>query len=170
MQVWVRRGNDRFGSCGGEARSRFCPRARAAPCSWCSGSFTSSALMCGRCAHRTLYVPAGLPSWTWRCADGVCRALRVLGVSQQRTTPLMYACKSGHLELAQWLVREAGSDARSERDEVCCVMQSRFAALCSAFRTCCDVSQQHRRGSPWVHVVVAATTAAVCRRGCGHDS
>jgi hypothetical protein len=30
----------------------------------------------------------------------------------------MYACTGGHTELAQWLVREAGSDAKSERDEV----------------------------------------------------
>jgi hypothetical protein len=30
----------------------------------------------------------------------------------------MYACAGGHTELAQWLIREAGSDAKNERDRV----------------------------------------------------
>ena len=34
-------------------------------------------------------------------------------------TALLYACKRGHLEVAQWLVSSAGSNAATERNEVC---------------------------------------------------
>jgi hypothetical protein len=33
-------------------------------------------------------------------------------------TALLWACTSGHLDVARWLVTDAGSDARSERDYV----------------------------------------------------
>jgi hypothetical protein len=46
---------------------------------------------------------------------------------QNGDTALLLACKGGHLDVARWLVAEAGSDPRSEIDEVlrlwrCCMM------------------------------------------------
>jgi hypothetical protein len=39
-------------------------------------------------------------------------------MAQSGTTALLSACEGGHLVLAQWLVRKAGSDVRSERTMV----------------------------------------------------
>ncbi len=39
-------------------------------------------------------------------------------VSQNGYTALLLACYHGHIDVARWLVSEAGSDARSERDNV----------------------------------------------------
>jgi hypothetical protein len=50
-------------------------------------------------------------------------ALRVL---QNNETALLLAAANGHLEVLQWLVAEAGSDARLERNSVC------GSALCSS--------------------------------------
>ncbi len=40
-------------------------------------------------------------------------------VSQNGYTALLWACRNGHMDVARWLVSEAGSDARSERNNVC---------------------------------------------------
>jgi hypothetical protein len=40
-------------------------------------------------------------------------------VSQDGYTALLLACLRGHIDVARWLVSEAGSDARSERNNVC---------------------------------------------------
>ena len=39
---------------------------------------------------------------------------------QGSCTALLVACHKGHLDVARWLVTDAGSDARSERDDVSC--------------------------------------------------
>jgi ankyrin repeat protein len=38
---------------------------------------------------------------------------------QDGSTALLLTCRDGHIDVARWLVSEAGSDARSERDHVC---------------------------------------------------
>jgi ankyrin repeat protein len=51
------------------------------------------------------------------CDDVLC------GVScsdQNGHTAALMACANGHLDVVRWLVTEAGSDARSERDNVSC--------------------------------------------------
>jgi hypothetical protein len=54
-----------------------------------------------------------------------CNGLRVCRCCRQNRggTALLWACTTGHLDVARWLVMDAGSDARSERDNVssrCC--------------------------------------------------
>ncbi len=41
-------------------------------------------------------------------------------VSQYGNIALLLACYKGHIDVARWLVSEAGSDARSERNNVSC--------------------------------------------------
>jgi hypothetical protein len=41
-------------------------------------------------------------------------------VSQVGDTALLLACRHGHVDVARWLVSDAGSDARSERSNVGC--------------------------------------------------
>jgi ankyrin repeat protein len=41
-----------------------------------------------------------------------------VGRAQNGYTALLAACANGHLDVARWLVTAAGSDVRSERDEV----------------------------------------------------
>jgi ankyrin repeat protein len=60
-----------------------------------------------------------------RCDDGACGCVAVCHcgvcgdvVSQDGSTALLWACWSGHIDVARWLVSEAGSDVRSERDNV----------------------------------------------------
>jgi hypothetical protein len=59
-----------------------------------------------------------------RCDDAACGCVIDchFGVrdvlSQRGNTALLLACCNGHLDVARWLVEEAGSDARSEEDEV----------------------------------------------------
>ena len=50
-------------------------------------------------------------------------AMLLLGVwccDQFGGSALLAACIDGHLDVARWLVTDAGSDARSERDKVSC--------------------------------------------------
>ncbi len=61
-----------------------------------------------------------------RCDDAACGCVvgfdyGVCGdvVSQNGKSALLLACWHGHVNVARWLVSEAGSDARSERDNVC---------------------------------------------------
>jgi hypothetical protein len=56
---------------------------------------------------------------------------------QGGATALLTACRHGHLDVVQWLVTEAGSDAASERNNVSC------AAHCR-----CRVLLARRRSSP----------------------
>jgi hypothetical protein len=54
----------------------------------------------------------------WLCV--MLMQTSVVGVCVQwGCTTLLYACAGGHLEVAQWLVSSAGSNAATERDEVC---------------------------------------------------
>jgi ankyrin repeat protein len=61
-----------------------------------------------------------------RCDDAACACVvvdRRCGVhgdvlSQGGHTALLLACYNGHIDVARWLVSEAGSDARSERNNV----------------------------------------------------
>jgi hypothetical protein len=39
-------------------------------------------------------------------------------LSQKGSSALLLACLRGHIDVARWLVSEAGSDARSERNNV----------------------------------------------------
>jgi ankyrin repeat protein len=64
----------------------------------------------------------------WRCLCLVSRS------DQNGRTALLVACASGHLDVARWLV-DAGSDVRSERDNVSCPL------LCS----CTSAAGLHRR-------------------------
>jgi hypothetical protein len=48
-----------------------------------------------------------------------CRVLLCVACEQGGSTALLLACGCGHLDVARWLVEEAGCDARSERDKVC---------------------------------------------------
>jgi hypothetical protein len=50
-------------------------------------------------------------------------------VAQDGYTALLAACSSGHIDVARWLVSEAGSDPRSERSNV--RQRSCAAGLCS---------------------------------------
>jgi hypothetical protein len=72
--------------------------------------------------------------------DGLCL---VACCDQRDNTALLLACKHGHLDLARWLVTDAGSDARSERNGVS-----------SCYRSECD------RCDPIV--ICAATFSAWC--------
>ncbi len=57
----------------------------------------------------------------FRCdASGDASARCVWCCDQYSCTALLLACECGHLDVARWLVTDAGSDALSERDEVSC--------------------------------------------------
>jgi ankyrin repeat protein len=88
------------------------------------------------------------------CDDGACvsvvvRHCGVLGdvVSQAGYTALLLACYHGHIDVARWLVSEAGSDARSERNNVrncaCCSRVSLVITL-----TCVCLLRETNRRSP----------------------
>jgi hypothetical protein len=49
--------------------------------------------------------------------DGLCL---VSCRDQDGWSALLEACVHGHLDVARWLVTDAGSDARSERNNVSC--------------------------------------------------
>jgi hypothetical protein len=49
--------------------------------------------------------------------DGLCL---VSCCDQDGWSALLVACAFGHLDVARWLVTDAGSDARSERSNVSC--------------------------------------------------
>lgn len=55
-------------------------------------------------------------------------------------TALLYACEGGHFAIVQWLVREAGSDAQSERCRV------RLCAIDVACADCDGVMVRFRAG------------------------
>ncbi len=44
--------------------------------------------------------------------------LRVVVMPQDGDSALLLACWHGHIDVARWLVSEAGSDGRSERNNV----------------------------------------------------
>ncbi len=55
----------------------------------------------------------------------------VLCCDQDGCTAFLAACENGHLDVARLLVSDAGSDARSERDDVscCCRWPTRHCAV-----------------------------------------
>jgi hypothetical protein len=63
---------------------------------------------------------------------------------QDGNTPLLLACERGHLEVAQWLVSSAGSNAATERNEVRVVavwscetlMRTRVWCLLAGWQNC----------------------------------
>jgi ankyrin repeat protein len=54
------------------------------------------------------------------CVFLFMRLAMLLLDDQDGSTALLLACEHGHLDVARWLVTDAGSDARSERDSVSC--------------------------------------------------
>jgi hypothetical protein len=91
-----------------EIGPRFSVRARAAISCWHSGSFARQAATCDRSGPWYVVLPAINSvavdrSVVW-CQDGM--------------TALLFASAGGHLDVVQWLVRDAGSDARTERAHV----------------------------------------------------
>ncbi len=68
------------------------------------------------------------------CATGL-RAGLVSCCDQGGNTALLVACASGRLDVARWLVTDAGSDARSERSIVSC-RSLLSASLCFRVVSC----------------------------------
>ncbi len=56
----------------------------------------------------------------FRCDVSGDGARCMLCCDQDGRTALLLACADGHLDVVRWLVTDAGSDVRSERDEVSC--------------------------------------------------
>ncbi len=50
---------------------------------------------------------------------------------------LLAACLDGHLDVARWLVTDAGSDVRSERDNVSCPMLCSCTSAAGLYRREC---------------------------------
>jgi hypothetical protein len=60
--------------------------------------------------------------------DGLCF---VSCCDQVGWSALLVACFNGHLDVARWLVTDAGSDVRSERSNVSCCCS--FRRQCASF-------------------------------------
>ncbi len=96
------------------------------------------------------FAPASLASVSHREAASLSLSL----FPQVGTTALLFACRGGHLKMVQWLIREAGSDARSERGDVrvcacvcVCVRVGRAgmrAGRARLYWTACAVVQRDR--------------------------
>jgi hypothetical protein len=81
-----------------------------------------------------------------RCGDAACDCVVDCDcgvrdvLSQRGNTALLLACLSGRIDLVRWLVFEAGSDARSERNEVGRLMTLRVVVsliVTLAYAMCC---------------------------------
>jgi hypothetical protein len=59
--------------------------------------------------------------------DGLCL---VSCCDQDGSSALLEACAFGHLDVVRWLVTDAGSDVRSERDNVSCRCSFRRRCAC----------------------------------------
>jgi hypothetical protein len=81
------------------------------------------------------------------------KGLRVRRCCRQNRggTALLWACTTGRLDVARWLVADAGSDARSERDNV--------SGRCSCRRLCVFLSCRVRP-----RCVPASCDRVACRR------
>jgi hypothetical protein len=64
-------------------------------------------------------------------SEEVVRVVFQLG--QNGSTALLLACAQGYLDMARWLVANASSDARSERDDVSCRGSCCRRCVCSRY-------------------------------------
>ncbi len=71
---------------------------------------------CGCLDVSFLYREPLLGAWGWCC-------------DQDGSTALLVASAKGHLDVARWLVTDAGSDARSERSNVSCRCRCGFPCV-----------------------------------------
>jgi hypothetical protein len=94
------------------------------------------------------------------CRIVVTILMFVVVPDQHRSTAILVACGFGHLDVARWLVTNAGSDVRSERDNVSCRSSCRrlcASLLCRERRSCaCGVSTW----SEWLY----SPSAGLCPR------
>jgi hypothetical protein len=91
-------------------------------------------------------------------ASGGASAWCVWCCDQKGATALLLACLHGHLDVARWLVTDAGSDARLERDDVSC------AGLC----TVCSICLRNQR-ILLSHAVSPVRGLAICRCSAGRQ-
>jgi hypothetical protein len=96
------------------ATQRFCWRATRVTSMWRGGLCRRPAAMRDR---------SGTMSVAMSMLRMFCVVDRNCGVcgdvlSQDGDTTLLLACLKGHIDVARWLVSEAGSDARSEQNDV----------------------------------------------------
>ncbi len=97
-----------------------------------------------------IVVPPHMRRFRLQMSHATCccvQELWLLWGLQKGMTPLLRACAGGRLTLAQWLVVEAGSDARLERDEVGASVAG-FQSSCYCFivvrpRCCCRYRRRH---------------------------
>ncbi len=91
----------------------------------------------------------------FRCDVSGDAARCVLCCDQVGRTALLAACEHGHVDVARWLVTNAGSDARLERYDVSCV--------------CCTVDVLHRWQCASLCLFAKPAYLAICRCRAGRQ-